>query len=268
MSTHGIVLESLVPLRREPAHAAELTTELLFGERVELLEEANGWAHVRSREDGYEGWAPAAMLTLLAPDAPHLHAAPLFVQPLFVHAAIATGAESRSIPLCRAARMYEEAELSTGEYVAFRVGAAMYVIGRSYVAPAASYSTEGVLRTAQAYQHAPYRWGGKTPLGIDCSGLVQNALVLHGVQAPRDAWQQATLGNLVPYEAREVGDLAFFENEANRVVHVGLLLNDALILHAAGSGHVRVDNITPEGIVHTHLKTLTHRLHSIQRVPH
>ena len=268
MHNHAIVLESLVPLRREPAHAAELTTELLFGERIAVLEEANGWTHLRSLEDGYTGWAPAAMLTPLSEDAPVLSASPLFVQPLFVHAVIATGAESRSMPLCRAARMYEEAELSTEDYVAFRVGAALYLIGRGYVAPALAYGAESVLKIAQGYAHAPYRWGGKTPLGIDCSGLVQNALLLHGVQAPRDAWQQATLGSLLPFDAREAADLAFFSNEAGHVVHVGFLLNDALILHAAGSGHVRVDHITPEGILHTHLKTLTHRLHSIQRVPH
>ena len=86
-----------------------------------------------------------------------------------------------------------------------------------------------------------------------------------GIQLPRDAWQQAELGKLVELiDLAATGDLAFFDNEEGRIVHVGIVLENRRILHA--SGRVRIDNLDQEGIFNASEKKYTHKLRMIKRV--
>jgi cell wall-associated NlpC family hydrolase len=92
----------------------------------------------------------------------------------------------------------------------------------------------------------PYLWGGTTPRGFDCSGLVQRIYRLHGVSLPRDSDQQARRGRLKPagsYETLRTGDLLFFGKSDAQITHVGMYLADGLFLHAYG--HVRVGSLDP-----------------------
>jgi cell wall-associated NlpC family hydrolase len=262
--THCIMLQGVAPLRREPAHAAEMTTELLFGERVTVLQAQEGWRHIRSHEDGYEGWLPATMLAAL-PDPAWLTFEPHYVQPL-VAAVRVSGADNYAadVPVTRAARFYNDPALATDFEYAFAVEGLTYRMPKALVAPPHQADVNALLLHAQEYLHAPYRWGGKTVLGIDCSGLVQTAFALYGILAPRDAWQQATFGTAVSFAERGPGHLAFFANDAGRVTHVGLLLAHNRILHAAGSGRVRIDNMTEAGIALPDGKTLTHHLQGLR----
>lgn len=108
-------------------------------------------------------------------------------------------------------------------------------------------------------------WGGKTPFGIDCSGFTQMVYKTLGIQLPRDAYQQATVGEHLSFiEEAEPGDLAFFDNAEGKITHVGIIMADNYIIHA--SGKVRVDRLDHQGIYNTETGRHTHKLRVINKI--
>ena len=112
--------------------------------------------------------------------------------------------------------------------------------------------------------NAPYLWGGRSILGVDCSGFVQVNFKLMGIDLPRDAWQQAQTGEPVKKLKDAVkGDLAFFDDK-DEIVHVGILLGTDSIIHA--SGKVRIDSMDKKGITNNETGKRTHSLRAIRRL--
>jgi cell wall-associated NlpC family hydrolase len=104
-------------------------------------------------------------------------------------------------------------------------------------------------------------------MGVDCSGFVQVVFKVLGIFLQRDAYLQATQGDKVEnLLLSKTGDLAFFNNEAGRITHVGIVLEGNKIIHA--SGKVRIDTLTKEGIINNETDKQTHTLHSIKKVIH
>ncbi len=107
-------------------------------------------------------------------------------------------------------------------------------------------------------------WGGRTPLGVDCSGFVQVVFKLMGIDMPRDAWQQAQAGRPVKkFSEVRTGDLAFFASKED-ITHVGILLDNGEIIHALGK--VRIDAIDKKGIISADTGKRTLRLRAVRRV--
>jgi cell wall-associated NlpC family hydrolase len=128
-----------------------------------------------------------------------------------------------------------------------------------------SKNKENIVHNAMMFLNAPYLWGGRSPLGIDCSGFTQIAYKLQGIEIPRDAYQQAEIGTTLSFvEESEPGDLAFFDNNEGKITHVGIILKDNFIIHA--SGKVRIDRIDQQGIFNAEEKKHTHKLRLIKSV--
>ena len=124
---------------------------------------------------------------------------------------------------------------------------------------------EEITKTSLEYLNSPYLWGGNSPYGIDCSGLTQMSYALHGIQIPRDACDQATIGETVSFLAEaEPGDLIYFDNSEAVITHVGILLPNNKIIHA--SGHVRIDSIDHQGIYRADMSKYTHKLRIIKKL--
>jgi cell wall-associated NlpC family hydrolase len=121
-----------------------------------------------------------------------------------------------------------------------------------------------IKQVAFKFLNTSYLWGGKSVFGIDCSGYAQMVYKFLNTFLPRDAWQQAEQGTAVNFlQEAHCGDLAFFDNEEGKIIHVGILLNENEIIHAAGK--VRIDKIDTQGIVNLETKQRTHKLRIIKR---
>jgi len=126
-------------------------------------------------------------------------------------------------------------------------------------------SRSNLIENAFMYLNAPYLWGGRSPFGIDCSGFTQMVYKMNGFKLPRDAWQQAEVGDSLSFiEEAEEGDLAFFDNDDGKIIHVGIMLTNNQIIHA--SGKVRIDRIDHQGIFNQETNDYSHHLRLIKKV--
>lgn len=139
--------------------------------------------------------------------------------------------------------------------------------GKKLEARSMELSKSSIRQAVFQFLNAPYQWGGRTIAGIDCSGLSQMAYKLCGKAIPRDASQQAALGDTVDFlQHTHCGDLAFFDNAEGQITHVGLLLDEHTIIHATDtSGRVVIDKIDQGGIISTSLRKRTHNLRLVKR---
>lgn len=213
------------PVRRAPADDAMLLTEGLFGEAVLVFEEtADGWAWGQLVTDRYVGWIP---LACLARD---------MTKPTHQVSALRTFAFSRpdikspprlGLPFGSQVCAVGKAEDKNASYALIAPAGAVVAQHLQPVGAAEADWTE----VAERFIGAPYLWGGKTGLGIDCSGLVQVALAACGIAALRDSdMQEAELGNELPLAGGmpplRRGDLIFWKG------HVGLMRDSETLLHA------------------------------------
>jgi cell wall-associated NlpC family hydrolase len=208
-----------LPLRREPRFDAILDTEALFGETLTLFDESEGWAWVQLARDRYVGYMPSEGLarTITAPT--HRVAALrtyLYPKP-----------DIKSPPLALLSLNALVTSLRTdGKFLALAGGGYVFA---GHAVPVGE--TEGdFVAVAEAFVGTPYLWGGRTSVGLDCSGLVQLAVEAAGYSAPRDAdMQAAELGREIDWRKSvklRRGDLVFWEG------HVGIMTSSKDFLHA------------------------------------
>jgi cell wall-associated NlpC family hydrolase len=215
------IIAASAPLRRSPQAEAPLETEALYGESVTVYDEQAGWAWAQLERDQYVGYLPSVALG--APCAPthrvaalRTHAYPGPAIKLPPRMALSLGAQLTVVG-------------REGDFVVSADG--LHLWSRS-LAELSAHEPDTVA-VAERFIETPYLWGGRTSEGIDCSGLVQTALMAGGVASPRDSdMMEASLGKPIaiddPTAPLARGDLIFWKG------HVGIMRDPVRLLHANG----------------------------------
>jgi gamma-D-glutamyl-L-lysine dipeptidyl-peptidase len=242
MLSNAICALPVVPMRKEPSDKSEMVNQILFGETCSIIDKNEKWYLIELHHDHYQGWVDKKQIqptTLPPPPAPAVVWQPIW-----------------------------QIQKENGQQQWLPAGSFYQpdIMGREN-----SSAFTSVDQFAKAFLGSPYLWGGRTAMGMDCSGFTQVVYRLIGLSLPRDAYQQAEKGELVSFlDEAQTGDLAFFDNSEGRIIHVGIVLNDSSngsfksIIHA--SGEVRIDPLDSQGILLTAQEKYSHQLRTIRRV--
>lgn len=250
----GICTISIIPLRETANDRSQMVSQLLFGETYSILKQEEKWLHIKIDHDNYEGWIDKKQHTPSAGTNNQIQALTYDLSHPIVFS-------NQHIPLVLGSKLpkFDGINCKIEKQKATYNGLA--VQPKDF-----PFSADRISKTALKYLHAPYLWGGRSPFGIDCSGFTQNVYQFFEIALPRDAYQQATQGQIVGFvEEAQPGDLAFFDREEDgHIIHVGIILEDKKIIHA--SGKVRIDHIDHFGIFSKEENKYTHKLRLIKRV--
>lgn len=250
MTTHfGFCKVSISPIRAENRDQSEIVSQLLFGEIIEVVELEEPWMKIRTFADNYEGYID------------------------FKHIIKLTEKEfkrwSNGISYLEARERtlmtpWGKQRICRGSFIPANLDE--FNIGNNNFTWMDEDNTKSmsIIDFCEDYLNTPYLWGGKTPFGIDCSGFTQTVYRFAGFNLPRDASEQVDHGMEVDFEDILEGDIAFFENAAGNIHHVGILNGKGEIYHA--SGEVRKDKFTNEGILREDFGKITHKLNIIKRL--
>jgi len=268
----ALVRTPIAPLQREPHVQGAQLSQALFGYPLLVVETDGDWHRLRGVNDGYEGWTHRGYVRLIeVPEVADGDVIAPYEERTFVvrdgaedgdgegdggpaRALAAFAGDGVSLPAvslgCTVVAGARRLRLPLGALVASSqsiLAGEIVPLGERGV----QFPRDGdaIVRSASRwFEGTPYQWGGVTPWGADCSGLVQSVFRLHGVELPRDAWQQALVGEeLAPDPAAlQAGDLLFFSDREDAwVTHVAISTGDGRVAHLAlGRGGFSIERLT------------------------
>ena len=239
--TYGICNLTAIAMRKEARHASEMVSQLLYNETYTVLDKTKEWVLIQT-EDGdfpYQGWIQEKQLCEISEEQFN---AMKGKTPYLINKPVV---EHNGMLLTMGTPFYEphpDAVLMPSEFHA-----------------------ELLVDYAKRLLGAPYLWGGRMAMGLDCSGLTKVCARLAGLVLPRDASQQVREGELVYFLQETLpGDLAFFGEEDGHITHVGIVMGNEQIIHC--SGQVRIDYLDQTGIFNKERDEHTHRLQAVKRL--
>jgi gamma-D-glutamyl-L-lysine dipeptidyl-peptidase len=225
----AVVRAAIAPMLAEPHVSSGQVSQQLAGHCVEIVEDQGDWLLVRG-DDGYEGWMHRGYVDSGRP------------APVVAERRMSLGCLTRDVDGSRRAlplRAYvpSDAAIESGT-----------VVMTSEIPTRFPHDARAITRSAvELFAGTSYQWGGVTPWGADCSGLVQSIFAIHGVRLPRDAWQQARAGRDAGHDmlVLDVADLLFFSDRVDgHVTHVAISLGDRRIVHLAlGRGGYAIESL-------------------------
>lgn len=228
MSAAVIARAAIAPVFADPTLRAEQVSQLILGETADVLETSGEWRRVRSGLDHYVGWIHAGYC--MEVDAQAAEAWRAEAGGWSLGAAVRVGDGRVRLPLrARAALEGDAIRLPDGRRGRLADGA-VTTAAETVLAARAKAPERWAL---EYFAGSPYEWGGVTPCGADCSGLVQTTFLARGVALPRDASQQVACGAAVPPDAVRPGDLLFFRsNGSEGITHVAFAGEADTLVHS------------------------------------
>ncbi len=231
-----------MPLRENASHQSEQVSQMLYGETAEITESHQAWIKITTRFDKYEGWVEKRMVLKVSEE--------IINSPIIKGFARLIKSNKESIWLSTGSIIHPEISTSADDFI-------------MQINP--ELNEQDIIVVAEQFLGTPYLWGGRSFMGIDCSGLVQVCFKAINIELPRDASQQVLLGKNVQFLSHaEPGDLAFFDDDEGNITHVGIIKDSTSIIHASGS--VKIEKIDQQGIYNDTLKEYTHKLRVIKRM--
>lgn len=222
------IRSAVAPILSDARISASLTSQALYGETVQVLEQQGDWVHVQ-QFDGYRGWTHVGYTMPSRGDEATWNLS-------LGCAIVRSNGSTLALPL--GAMVSPESTVANGTVISREEQRVRFPLTGAAIAHSAETLFAG----------ASYLWGGVSPWGCDCSGFVQRIFALHGMVMPRDAWQQANVGTLVSQQALEdyeVGNLLFFsDRDDGRITHVGIAVGGQRMVHSA----LRRGGIAIEGL--------------------
>ncbi|MCX2584493.1 C40 family peptidase [Pedobacter sp. MR22-3] len=254
---YGICRVAVAPLRAEPSDRAEIVSQLLFGDHVEILQKDERWWLIQNGFDGYQGWLDFRQLTSITQDQ-------------FVEMQQCKWLAPLSFDNVLTAMDGSLYHLSPASNLPYLQDGFCFAGKEKYQLKFEAHNVHNVdfkkdvESTAKFFQNIPYLWGGRHLFGMDCSGFVQTVFKMLNIKLNRDAAQQAEQGELVGFLAEcRAGDVAFFDNAEGKITHVGIMLSPNEIIHS--SAKVKIDPIDDQGIFNRELGIYSHKLRIIKR---
>ncbi len=247
---YGIGHLSVIPIRATSDPSSEMISQVLYGDHFKIKEERKHFSRIQLVFDDFEGWIQNNQITKISEEQ---------FQEI----------NARTKPIHNTDFLLY-ASTHNNELLPIVIGS------RMDVAPILGHHIEtlpemplgqksNLVDTALLYLNTPYLSGGRTPFGIDSSGFTQMVYKINGSKLLRRTEEQSIQGEALSFiEESEPGDLAFFDNSEGIIDHVGIILKDNYIIHAAG--HVRIDRLDHTGIFNTQKRMYTHSLRVIKKV--
>jgi hypothetical protein len=242
---YAVVVRNVADLRAEPKFRSERKSQLLFNEAVEILEDRDGYYLVR-QQDRYEGWADQRAVHIISKKLFGMHSEHLNYQVGSPTARVKPPPGARHFPpfLFYGTRVNLVEKIGRDAFIMTHDDHLLKISVRKLTPlledNAIIVNPEGIIRDARKFLGVPYLWGGVTPFGFDCSGLVQMVYRTAGIKLPRDSKDQRFSGHWINIDQVRKGDLRFFEG------HVAIALDRYRIIHSSlGEGGVAINSLNP-----------------------
>jgi len=243
---NAVVLQPVANMYSKATEDADVVSQAIYGTNVSVIEQKDGWAHIRTPDD-YTGWTPLAALRTAEPYAAGGRVAQ--VASMFAHIYrernVARHAPMLTVPF----ETKLEAAEATDRWLQVRLvdGRTGYVQAGDITLNATRIGTSEMLALSKKFLGLPYTWGGTSSYGYDCSGFMQMLQRQRGVNMPRDAQPQAEWSGVVPVSRKDVeaGDLLYFGSSEKHITHTGMYLGDGKFINATThlTPMVRIDEL-------------------------